>query len=88
MQSSWHMIAQGPPRESAGFGVYKIIGDSSIAAFKSFQTLGIYSASKWVVRGLTQAMAMESAPHEIAVNYAHGILDTRCRIRSIRCWPR
>ncbi|KAL4923698.1 uncharacterized protein BDV17DRAFT_276390 [Aspergillus undulatus] len=71
------MIAQGPPQEAAGVGVYKILGAASIVAHKPFATLGIYSASKWAVRGLTQAMAMEMAPHKITVNaYAPGIVDT------------
>ena len=40
--------------------------------------LSHYSASKWAVRGLTQAMAMEMAQHKITVNaYAPGIVDTK-----------
>lgn len=79
------MIKQGDPRELYGkdeegrdaVGVYKIIGAASIVGFKAFATLGIYSASKWAVRGLTQAMAMEMAPHRITVNtYAPGIVGT------------
>ncbi|KAA8649607.1 uncharacterized protein ATNIH1004_002278 [Aspergillus tanneri] len=72
------MIAQGDPQFAAGVvGVYKILGAASIVAVKPFATLGIYSASKWAVRGLTQAMAMEMAPHRITVNaYAPGIVDT------------
>ncbi|KAE8356669.1 hypothetical protein BDV28DRAFT_126711 [Aspergillus coremiiformis] len=71
------MIAQGDPQAAAGVGVYKIVGASSIAGFKSLAALGIYSASKWAVRGLTQAMAMEMAPHKITVNaYAPGIVGT------------
>jgi meso-butanediol dehydrogenase / (S,S)-butanediol dehydrogenase / diacetyl reductase len=39
--------------------------------------LAPYSASKFVVRGLTQAAAQEWAPHRITVNaYAPGIVDT------------
>lgn len=37
----------------------KIIGAASIAAHKGFAMLGHYSASKWGVRGLTQAAAQE-----------------------------
>ncbi|RMD42547.1 hypothetical protein DV735_g2625, partial [Chaetothyriales sp. CBS 134920] len=56
----------------------KILGCASIAAFKSFALLGHYSASKWAVRGLTQAMAMEVAKHNITVNaYAPGIVGTK-----------
>ncbi|KAL1985471.1 hypothetical protein VTN96DRAFT_7914 [Rasamsonia emersonii] len=71
------MIAQGDPQPAAGVGVYKIVGAASIVGFKAFATLGIYSASKWAVRGLTQALAMELAPHKITVNtYAPGIVGT------------
>ncbi|KAF7591408.1 hypothetical protein BBP40_001569 [Aspergillus hancockii] len=71
------MIAQGDPQVAAGVGVYKIVGAASIVGFKAFAALGIYSASKWAVRGLTQAMAMEMAPHKITVNaYAPGVVGT------------
>ncbi|EIT80068.1 hypothetical protein BDV35DRAFT_392699 [Aspergillus flavus] len=71
------MIAQGDPQSAAGVGMYKIVGASSIVGFRAFGALGIYSASKWAVRGLTQAMAMEMAPHKITVNaYAPGVVGT------------
>ncbi|KAL4908553.1 hypothetical protein BDW74DRAFT_101730 [Aspergillus multicolor] len=71
------MIAQGDPKSTAGVSVYKILGAASIVAHKPFPSMGIYSASKWAVRGLTQAMAMEMARHKITVNaYAPGIVDT------------
>ncbi|KAI9932509.1 hypothetical protein ASPWEDRAFT_22284 [Aspergillus wentii DTO 134E9] len=71
------MIAQGDPHNAAGVGRYKIVGAASIVGFRALETLGIYSASKWAVRGLTQAMAMEMAPHNITVNaYAPGVVDT------------
>lgn len=55
----------------------KIIGAASIVAFKPFPLLSHYSASKWAVRGLTQAYAMELAEHNITVNaYAPGIVGT------------
>ncbi|KAK4105567.1 NAD(P)-binding protein, partial [Parathielavia hyrcaniae] len=42
-----------------------------------FALLGHYSASKWAVRGLCQAYAMELARHRITANaYAPGIVDT------------
>jgi meso-butanediol dehydrogenase/(S,S)-butanediol dehydrogenase/diacetyl reductase len=64
------MIAQG----DGG----KIIGAASIAAHKGFAMLGHYSASKWAVRGLTQAAAQEWAPHGITVNaYCPGIVGTK-----------
>ncbi|WPG97658.1 Hypothetical protein R9X50_00043800 [Acrodontium crateriforme] len=55
----------------------KLIGAASIVAFKPFALLSHYSASKWAVRGLTQAYAMEMAEHHITVNaYAPGIVGT------------
>jgi meso-butanediol dehydrogenase/(S,S)-butanediol dehydrogenase/diacetyl reductase len=63
------MIAQG--------GGGKIIGAASQAAVRASVMLAPYSASKFVVRGLTQAAAQEWAPHRITVNaYAPGIVDT------------
>ena len=63
------MIAQG----DGG----KIIGAASIAAHKGFGMLGHYSASKFAVRGLTQAAAQEWAEHGITVNaYCPGIVGT------------
>lgn len=67
-------IAQGA-RPSGG--VYKLLAAASIVAFKPFPLLSHYSASKWAVRGLTQAMAMEMAEHGITCNaYAPGIVGT------------
>ncbi len=55
----------------------KIIGAASIAAHKGFGMLGHYSASKFAVRGLTQAAAQEWAEHGITVNaYCPGIVGT------------
>lgn len=69
------MIKQGPLGE--GEGIYKLIAAASIVAFKPFALLSHYSASKWAVRGLTQAFAMEMAEHKITVNaYAPGIVGT------------
>lgn len=63
------MIAQG----NGG----KIIGAASIVAYRPFALLGPYSVSKWGVRGLTQAAAMEWAKHRITVNaYCPGIVGT------------
>ena len=40
--------------------------------------MSAYSASKFAVRGLTQAYALELAPRNITVNsYAPGIIDTK-----------
>ena len=55
----------------------KLLGAASIVAFKPFALLSHYSASKWAVRGMTQAFAMEMATHKITVNaYAPGIVGT------------
>ncbi|KAI6708809.1 hypothetical protein PZA11_007946 [Diplocarpon coronariae] len=67
------MIKQG--------GGGKLIGcarfAAAIVAFKPFAMLSHYSASKFAVRGFTQAFAMEVAEHKITVNgYAPGIVGT------------
>ncbi|KAK4544514.1 hypothetical protein LTR36_004086 [Oleoguttula mirabilis] len=55
----------------------KMLAAASIVAFKPFALLSHYSSSKWAVRGLTQAYAMEMAEHHITVNaYAPGIVGT------------
>ncbi|KAK3300450.1 uncharacterized protein B0H64DRAFT_380941 [Chaetomium fimeti] len=55
----------------------RLIAAASIVAFKPLALLGHYSASKWAVRGLSQAYAMELAAHKITANaYAPGIVDT------------
>ncbi len=46
----------------------KIIGASSIVGYRPFPMLSHYSATKWGVRGLTQAAAMEWAKYNITVN--------------------
>ncbi|KAI0125686.1 hypothetical protein BJ170DRAFT_702736 [Xylariales sp. AK1849] len=73
-EAAKQMISQGnctPERPG------KIIGAASIVAFKPFALLSHYSASKWAVRGLTQAYAMELAEYNITVNaYAPGIVGT------------
>ncbi|KAF2972808.1 hypothetical protein GQX73_g732 [Xylaria multiplex] len=55
----------------------KLLAASSIVGFRAFPLLPHYSASKWAVRGLIQAYAMELAKHNITANsYAPGIIDT------------
>lgn len=55
----------------------KIIAAASIVAFRPFPVLASYSATKWAVRGLTQAAAMEFAKYKITVNaYAPGVVGT------------
>ncbi|KAJ7094287.1 acetoin reductase family protein [Mycena epipterygia] len=58
----------------------RIIGASSIAGKQGIAALGAYSASKFAVRGLTQAAALEFGAHGITVNaYAPGAIDTPMR---------
>ncbi|CAF2919901.1 unnamed protein product [Rotaria sp. Silwood2] len=55
----------------------KIIGACSIVGYRPFPMVSPYSASKWGVRGLTQAAAMEWAKYKITVNaYCPGMFDT------------
>jgi meso-butanediol dehydrogenase/(S,S)-butanediol dehydrogenase/diacetyl reductase len=55
----------------------KIISASSIAGHDGFGMLGVYSATKFAVRALTQAAARELASDGITVNaYAPGIVGT------------
>jgi meso-butanediol dehydrogenase/(S,S)-butanediol dehydrogenase/diacetyl reductase len=55
----------------------KIISASSIAGHDGFAMLGVYSATKFAVRGLTQAAAKEFAASGITVNaYCPGIVGT------------
>ena len=55
----------------------KIISASSIAGHEGFPLLGIYSATKFAVRALTQAAAKEFASDGITVNaYCPGIVGT------------
>jgi|SRR5690554_2915341 len=55
----------------------KIISASSIAGHEGFPLLGIYSATKFAVRALTQASAQEYASDGITVNaYCPGVVGT------------
>ncbi|PAV28287.1 diacetyl reductase [Virgibacillus profundi] len=55
----------------------KIINACSIAGQEGFEMLGVYSASKFAVKGLTQTAAKELAPFKINVNsYCPGIVGT------------
>ncbi|MEW1819255.1 glucose 1-dehydrogenase [Arthrobacter sp. NPDC080031] len=55
----------------------KLLATASQAAFRPSPGMPAYSASKWAVRGLTQAVANELAPHGITANsWAPGIVNT------------
>jgi meso-butanediol dehydrogenase/(S,S)-butanediol dehydrogenase/diacetyl reductase len=55
----------------------KIINASSIAGHDGFAMLGVYSATKFAVRALTQAAAKEYAAYGITVNaYCPGVVGT------------
>ncbi|MCC5879789.1 MAG: acetoin reductase [Idiomarina sp.] len=55
----------------------KIINASSIAGHNGFALLGVYSATKFAVRALTQAAAQEYAGDGITVNaYCPGVVGT------------
>ena len=56
----------------------KIINAASIAAHEGFAMLGVYSATKFAVRALTQAAAKEYAAYGINVNaYCPGVVGTQ-----------
>ncbi|WP_370329691.1 acetoin reductase [Mycolicibacterium hippocampi] len=57
--------------------ISKVINASSIAGHDGFAMLGVYSASKFAVRALTQAAAKEHAADGITVNaYCPGVVGT------------
>ncbi|KAF8198510.1 NAD-binding protein [Pholiota molesta] len=62
----------------------RIIGASSLSGKQAWPQLSLYSASKFAVRGLTQAAALELGKYEITVNaYSPGPVDTDM-IRDLR----
>jgi meso-butanediol dehydrogenase/(S,S)-butanediol dehydrogenase/diacetyl reductase len=57
--------------------ISRIINASSIAGHDGFAVLGVYSATKFAVRALTQAAAKEHAADGITVNaYCPGVVGT------------
>lgn len=63
------------PMRTAGGG--SIVNISSLAGLQGFYGHGTYGATKWGVRGLTQAAAVELGPLGIRVNSVHpGAIDT------------
>lgn len=72
---AYRLCEVGGPECRVEEAAYKTL--ISIVAFKPFAMLSHYSASKFAVRGFTQAFAMEMAEHKITVNgYAPGIVGT------------
>ncbi|HQR03188.1 MAG: glucose 1-dehydrogenase [Proteobacteria bacterium] len=57
------------PMKAAGKG--SIINVSSIDGFQAKNGLAAYASSKWAVRGLTKAAAIELGPYNIRVNTVH-----------------
>ena len=55
----------------------RLIGAASVAAHRGGKWQSAYSASKFAVRGLSQSIAQELAPHQITVNvYSPGVVHT------------
>lgn len=72
----WGIQAAAAKFEELGHGG-KIVNAASIAAIQGYPILSAYSASKFAVRGFTQAAAQELAPKGITVNaYGPGIVGT------------
>lgn len=57
------------PMKTAGGGV--IVNTSSTAGLQGYAGLSAYVASKWGVRGLTKAVALDLAPYDIRVLSIH-----------------
>jgi meso-butanediol dehydrogenase / (S,S)-butanediol dehydrogenase / diacetyl reductase len=55
----------------------RIIGAGSVAAHRGGKWQSAYSATKFAVRGMSQSLAQELAPHGITVNvYSPGVVQT------------
>ncbi|MGV9864338.1 acetoin reductase [Rhodococcus koreensis] len=72
----WGIQAGAAKFRARGHGG-KIVNASSIAGHEGFAMLGVYSATKFAVRALTQAAAKEYASDGITVNaYCPGVVGT------------
>jgi 3alpha(or 20beta)-hydroxysteroid dehydrogenase len=66
--------ATGPMRESGGGSIVNV---SSVAGLKGVPGVIGYVASKWAIRGMTKAAALELGEYGIRVNSVHpGTVDT------------
>jgi meso-butanediol dehydrogenase/(S,S)-butanediol dehydrogenase/diacetyl reductase len=55
----------------------RLIGAASVASHRGGKWQAAYSASKFAVRGMSQSVAQELAPHQITVNvYSPGVVHT------------
>lgn len=69
------MKASAPAMERSGGG--SIVNISSVAGLRGSPGAIAYSATKWALRGMTKAAALEFAPMKIRVNSVHpGPIDT------------
>lgn len=82
------MRAVVPALQRTGTGA--IVNMSSTVALRSAPNSIAYTASKWAVRGMTKAAALELAPSNIRVNSVHpgpidtNMLDVRSREENLR----
>ena len=64
-----------PLMERSGGG--SIVNISSVAGLRGSPGAIAYSATKWALRGMTKAAAIDLAPRKIRVNWVHpGLIDT------------
>lgn len=69
------MKAVADPMERSGGG--SIVNISSVAGLRGSPGAVAYSATKWALRGMTKAAALDFAPRKIRVNSVHpGPIDT------------
>jgi len=69
------MRAAVPPMREAGGG--SIVNISSLAGLRAVKSMFAYATSKWAVRGMTKAAALDLAGYGIRVNSVHpGVIET------------